>query len=165
MYPTVFANHRKSLIQHCERSKLRLHFECTKVNSKCQKLSILACFWKPEACSQAVLPDRSVLIGQKWGKRPKFRNSNAKFWVILKQCAPASPDFTQSAQSPIIRRRRLKMSFTDAMPRQVLCFERGQLNLWLWGSFMVIKTLLTVWGPDWMVSRSFHWEVFGPADT
>ena len=29
---TVFENHRKSLIQHCERSELRLHFERTKVN-------------------------------------------------------------------------------------------------------------------------------------
>ena len=24
---TVFENHRKSIIQHCERSELRLHFE------------------------------------------------------------------------------------------------------------------------------------------
>ena len=29
---TVFENHRKSRIQHCERSELRLHFEWTKVN-------------------------------------------------------------------------------------------------------------------------------------
>ena len=29
---TVFENQRKSLIQHCERSELRLHFEWTKVN-------------------------------------------------------------------------------------------------------------------------------------
>ena len=29
---TVFENHRKSLIQHCERSELRLHFVWTKVN-------------------------------------------------------------------------------------------------------------------------------------
>ena len=29
-----FENHRKSLIQHCERSELRLHFEWTKVNWK-----------------------------------------------------------------------------------------------------------------------------------
>ena len=28
-------------------------------------MSILASFWKPEACGQTVLPDRSVLIGQK----------------------------------------------------------------------------------------------------
>ena len=31
-YFTVFENHRKSLIQHCERSELRLLFEWTKVN-------------------------------------------------------------------------------------------------------------------------------------
>ena len=29
---TVFKNHRKSLIQHCERSELHLHFEWTKVD-------------------------------------------------------------------------------------------------------------------------------------
>ena len=29
---TVFENHRKSLIQQCEQSELRLHFEWTKVN-------------------------------------------------------------------------------------------------------------------------------------
>ena len=29
---TVFENHRKSLIQNCERSELCLHFMCTKVN-------------------------------------------------------------------------------------------------------------------------------------
>ena len=29
---TVFENHRKSLIQHCGRSELRLHFEWTKVD-------------------------------------------------------------------------------------------------------------------------------------
>ena len=28
---TVFENHRNSLIQHCEQSELRLHFEWTKV--------------------------------------------------------------------------------------------------------------------------------------
>ena len=32
MSSMVFENHRKSLIQHCERSELRLHFEWTKVN-------------------------------------------------------------------------------------------------------------------------------------
>ena len=44
---TVFENHRKSIIQHCERSELRLPFEWTKVNQKCQKLFSLAIFWKP----------------------------------------------------------------------------------------------------------------------
>ena len=31
-FRAMFENHRKSLIQHCERSELRLHFEWTKVN-------------------------------------------------------------------------------------------------------------------------------------
>ena len=60
---TVFENHRKSLIQHCERSELSLHFEWTKVHWKCQKWGNLASFWKPEAYGQTVLPDRSILIG------------------------------------------------------------------------------------------------------
>ena len=34
-------------------------------------------FLKPEACSQTELPDRSILVGQKLGKMPKFKNS---FW-------------------------------------------------------------------------------------
>ena len=34
-YIMVFENHRKSLIQQCERSELRLHFEWTKVTLKC----------------------------------------------------------------------------------------------------------------------------------
>ena len=32
IFHMVFENHRKSLIQHCERSELRLHFEWTKVD-------------------------------------------------------------------------------------------------------------------------------------
>ena len=60
----MLENHRKSLIQHGERSELRLHFEWTKVNKKCQKWSNLASYWKPKACGQTKLPDRPVLIGQ-----------------------------------------------------------------------------------------------------
>ena len=58
----------KSLIRHCERSELCLHFEWTKLNFKCQKKSILAIFWKLETCGQTVLPDRLVVIERKlWG--------------------------------------------------------------------------------------------------
>ena len=35
---TVFENHIKSLIQHCERSELSLHFGWTKVYLKMQKI-------------------------------------------------------------------------------------------------------------------------------
>ena len=34
----------------------------------------LASFWKPEACGQTVLPDRSILIGQKLVKNAKIEN-------------------------------------------------------------------------------------------
>ena len=40
---------------------------------KCQKWSILTRFWKPEACGQTVLPDRSVLIVQKLVEKAKIQ--------------------------------------------------------------------------------------------
>ena len=72
-YTTVFENLRKSLIQHCERRELCLHSEWTKVNYKCQQLSILASFWKSEACGQTVLPNKSLLIGQKLVEHAKIK--------------------------------------------------------------------------------------------
>ena len=41
---------------------------------KCQKWSILTKFWKPDACGQTVLPDRSLLIGQKLLENAKIEN-------------------------------------------------------------------------------------------
>ena len=38
-----------------------------------QKCSILTSFWKPEACGQTVLPDWSVLIGQKLVENAKIQ--------------------------------------------------------------------------------------------
>ena len=70
---TVFENRLKKSHQHCERSELRLHFEWTKVNKKCQKMAILTRIRKPEACGQTVLPDRSVLIGQKLVENAKIQ--------------------------------------------------------------------------------------------
>ena len=63
---TVFENHRKSCIQFCKQSKLLLYFDWTKV-------SILASFWKPEACGQTVLPDRSFLVGPKLMENAKVQ--------------------------------------------------------------------------------------------
>ena len=58
---------------------LHLHFEWRKVNlKKCQKWSILASFWKPKACCQTVLPDRSIFIGQKLAKNPKIEKFNCE---------------------------------------------------------------------------------------
>ena len=83
----MFENYRKSRIQHCERSELRLYFEWTKVNNKCQKWSIFAIFSKPESYGQTVLPDRSLLIGQKLVENVK--NQNETFSVIFKHCDPS----------------------------------------------------------------------------
>ena len=44
-------------------------------------MSFWASFWKAEVCGQTVLPDRSILIGQ------KLKNSNETFLVIFKLCA------------------------------------------------------------------------------
>ena len=69
---------QKSLIQHCERSELRLPFEWTKVNEKCQLWRL---FENLKACGQTVLQDRSLLIGHKLVKNAKIRDSNETFWV------------------------------------------------------------------------------------
>ena len=77
---TVFENHRKSLIQHCEQSELCLHFKWSKVHQKYPKWSILASFWKPEAVGQTALPDtRQVNYNwtKNWGEMPKFK---CDFW-------------------------------------------------------------------------------------
>ena len=54
----MFENHRKSLIKHS-----RLHFG-QKLIKNAKKVN-LASFGKTAACGQTVLPDMSVLIGQK----------------------------------------------------------------------------------------------------
>ena len=40
----------------------------------------LASFWNPKACGQTVLPDRSVLKGQKLAENAKIQKFN---WDIL----------------------------------------------------------------------------------
>ena len=49
-----------------------------KIIKNAKKWSILATFWKLDAFGQTVLPDRSVLIGQKLVEMPKFKK-----WDIL----------------------------------------------------------------------------------
>ena len=59
----------------------------------------LASFWKTEACGQTVLPDRSVLKGQKLLENAKIQKSNATFWVIFKQCVWYTLDYFQTIMS------------------------------------------------------------------
>ena len=55
---TVFENHRKSLIQHCEQSELRLHLSGQK-------------FSKTAKTGQKVLPD--AIQDKHWWKKPKIK--------------------------------------------------------------------------------------------
>ena len=54
------------------------HFEWTKFIRNAKDGSILASFWKLEAYGQTVLPDRSLLIGQKLVENAKIEK-NATF--------------------------------------------------------------------------------------
>ena len=61
-------NRPKSRIQHGERSELRIQFFIKNAKNG----QIWKSFWKPEACGPTVLPDRSLLIGQKLVKISKM---------------------------------------------------------------------------------------------
>ena len=43
-------------------------------------------FWKPETCGQTVLPDRSVLIGQKLVENAKIKKFKWDILDYFKQC-------------------------------------------------------------------------------
>ena len=86
---TVFENHRKSLIQHCERSELRLHFEWTKSLLKSTKYDQ---FWRVfENLKLAVKQCYHTGQISRTKIGVKCRNSNATFWVIFKQCGAEEP--------------------------------------------------------------------------
>ena len=66
----MFESQRKSRIQHRERSELHLHFEMTKLHQKCQKWRF---YGKPKPSGQKVVPDKSILIGQKLVENAKVQ--------------------------------------------------------------------------------------------
>ena len=71
---TVFENKRKKVSFNIASEASYVYIlSGQKFIQKCQKYSILASFWKPEACGQTVLPDRSVLIGQKLVQNAKIQ--------------------------------------------------------------------------------------------
>ena len=63
-------NYRKSLIQ----ASYVYIMSGQKFIKNAKKWSNLASFWKPEACGQTVLPDRSILIGQKLVENAKIES-------------------------------------------------------------------------------------------
>ena len=76
------------------------------------KWAILASFWKSEVCGQTVLPDRSLLIGQKFAENAKFEKFICDFlgnfqslcwWPKTNEWQPRLllfSWFNQSCQSP-----------------------------------------------------------------
>ena len=76
----------KKLVENAKIENFKWRFEWTKILQKCQKWTILATFRKSKSCSQTVLPDKSILIGQKMVKMSKLKKSNATFLVIFKHC-------------------------------------------------------------------------------
>ena len=64
----------KSLIQHCERSELRLQKSIKNAKNNL--------FWrvlyKPEDCGKTVLPDRSLYIGQKFVENAKIEKAQMR---------------------------------------------------------------------------------------
>ena len=70
----MFENYRKSRILHCERSELpTFTFQVIKSALKMRKIVNLASFKKRESSGQTVLPDRSILIGQKLLENAKIQ--------------------------------------------------------------------------------------------
>ena len=67
---TMFENHRKSLIHTCERSELRLHID----EQTFIKNAKNGQFWKPDAWGQTVIPECSILTGQKLIENAKIRH-------------------------------------------------------------------------------------------
>ena len=63
----VFENHRKSLIQHCERTELRLHFPLSENLKFCPKKKSIYVY---------------ILSGQKFIKNGQL----GEFEVAVKQC-------------------------------------------------------------------------------
>ena len=81
----MFENRLKSLILHCERSELRLHFEWTKVHQNCPKYSI----WRFKKIKLEVKQcyQTGHFYTTKMVKNAKIEKKIATFWVIFKHCA------------------------------------------------------------------------------
>ena len=89
---TVFENHRKSLIQHCEQSELRLHFQWTKVHKKCPNSKIQMRLFGPfsntvDAASFSAAPTSSFILYLSVDSQKVFVNcSSVKSWVRCNEC-------------------------------------------------------------------------------
>ena len=72
----MFENYRKSLFNIASEASYVYILSGQKLIKKVKIWSILASFWKTEACGQTVLPDRSILIGQTLVENAKIEKFN-----------------------------------------------------------------------------------------
>ena len=86
---TVFENHIKSLIQHCERRELRLHtYWVYKSSSKVPKMVHFGEFLKTWSLQSNSVTRRVTFKRLKIGwKRQNSKIQNVTFLLILKHCA------------------------------------------------------------------------------
>ena len=71
LMPNSIKSHKTSK-SRMRAKRATFTFWVDKSSLKKQKMVNLASFWKPEACAQTVLPDRSLLIGQKLMKNDRI---------------------------------------------------------------------------------------------
>ena len=84
---TVFENHNKVSFNIASEASYVYILSGQKLIKNTQNGPFWRVFEKPEACGQTVLPDRSLLIGQKMVENAKMSKiENATFWVVFKQC-------------------------------------------------------------------------------
>ena len=118
-----------------------------KLIKNAKKGSILASFWKPESCGQTVLPDRSILIGQKMVENVKIqkllcdilsnfqtmcrrREEQAGEWLLSQSCycTFSSLQCSCSLAYPTICSWRSLKAKTKSRAKE----SRGSHRFWMW---------------------------------
>ena len=73
LYHSVWKSQKKVSFNIASEASYVYILSGQKLLKNAKNVSILASFWKPEACGQTVLPDRSVLKGQKLVENAKIQ--------------------------------------------------------------------------------------------
>ena len=93
-HSTMFENHRKSLIQQCERSDLRLHIEWTLVHKKCQNSHFGEFLNNLSLGSNSFTRQRTCCNWKLFRFWVQFSMSLKTCWVTLYRCEKRGLDMT-----------------------------------------------------------------------
>ena len=114
----LWKSQKKSLIQHCERSELRLHFEWTKVHKKCQKWLVSKVLkLAAKQCYQT-----SILLGQKLVENSKMQMRHFEWFsniVPMCQIGPISFEDRHVCTPHKAQTTRFHELFSHAMHRKM----------------------------------------------